>query len=414
MIVEVVAVGTELLLGQIVNGNGAHIGSALAENGFDANYQQVVGDNLGRLEDALRLAISRSDAVIITGGIGPTLDDMTREGICAATGREMRFSDEYATALRERFASLGRDMPESNLRQAEYPDGAELLPNPKGTAPGIALDHDGTLIFAVPGVPREMAELLTDQVLPRIRAKAGVERILRSRVIRTWGRGEAAVGELLDDLYRQGTNPSIAFLASDGEIKVRITASGATADEVDTLIAPLERTVVERLAPAVFGYDEDSIEPLLLRLLTERGWTIGTAESATGGLVAARLTSVAGASTVYRGSIVAYDVEQKRRMLGITDAEIAAGVVSEEMALAMAQGAREHLAVDVAISVTGAAGPDPHGAPPGTMIIAVATPEDARARTLRLPGDRERVRTYSATSALQLARLAVTGAWWER
>lgn len=414
MIVEVVAVGTELLLGQIVNGNAAHIGAALAQSGFDANHQQVVGDNLGRIEQTLRLAIGRSDAVIITGGIGPTQDDMTREGLCAATGRTMLFSEDYATALRERFASLGREMPESNLRQAQYPEGAELLVNPKGTAPGLVLDHEGTLIFAVPGVPREMEYLLAEEVLPRIRARAGVERVLRSRVVRTWGRGEASVGELLDDLYREGTNPSIAFLASDGEIKVRITASGGSAEEVDALIAPVEATVVERLQPAVFGFDDEAIEPVLLRLLGEKGWTIGTAESATGGLVAARITSIAGASAAYRGSIVAYDVEQKRRMLGVTEAEVEAGVVSEEMALAMAQGAREHLAVDVAISVTGAAGPEPHGAPPGTMIVAVATPEDARARILRLPGDRERVRTYTTTSALHLARLAITGAWWDR
>lgn len=414
MIVEVVAVGTELLLGQIVNGNAAHIGAALAENGFDANHQQVVGDNLGRIEMTLRLAISRSDAVIITGGIGPTQDDMTREGICAATDREMRFSDDYATALRRRFADLGREMPESNLRQAEYPDGAELLPNPKGTAPGLVLDHEGTLIFAVPGVPREMEQLLAEQVLPRIRARAGVQRVLRSRIVRTWGRGEASVGELLDDLYQEGTNPSIAFLASDGEIKVRITAAAASDAEAQALIAPVEAEVVARLSPAVFGFDDQSIEPVLLGMLAEKGWTIGTAESATGGMVAARLTSIAGASAAYRGSIVAYDVEQKRRMLGITDREVAAGVVSEEMALAMAQGAREHLGVDVAVAVTGAAGPDPHDAPPGTMIVAVATPEDSGARTLRLPGDRERVRAYTATSALHLARLAVSGAWWER
>lgn len=305
-------------------------------------------------------------------------------------------------------------MPESNLRQAEYPEGAELLANPKGTAPGLALDHNGTLVFAVPGVPREMELLLADQVLPRIRARAGVDRVLMNRIVRSWGTGEAAVGELLDDLYQNGTNPSIAFLASDGEIKVRITAGAATVEEAERLIEPVEAEVVARLGDSVFGFDDDAIEPVLLRLLAERGWTVGTAESATGGLVAARITSVAGASGAFRGAIVAYDIDEKRRMLGITDVEVDAGVVSDEMSLAMAQGAREHLGVDVAISVTGAAGPDPHDAPPGTMVVAVATPEDARARTLRLPGDRERVRTYTATSALHLARLAVSGAWWRQ
>lgn len=412
MIVEVVAVGTELLLGQIVNGNAAHIGAALAESGLDANYQQVVGDNLGRVEAALRLAMSRADAVIVTGGIGPTQDDLTREGICAATGRAMAFDEAYAEALRRRFREWGREMPESNLRQAEHPEGAELLANPKGTAPGLVLDHEGTLLFAVPGVPEEMALLLADHVLPRIRARAGVERALVSRVVRSWGRGEAAVAELLADLYSGSTNPSIAFLASSGEIKVRITAGAATEAEARSLIAPVEAEVVARLGSTVFGYDADTIESVLLAALGERGWTVGTAESATGGMIAARITSVAGSSAWFRGGVVAYDVDHKRRLLGVSDDDVAAGVVSERMAMAMAAGGRETLGVDVVVAVTGAAGPEPHAAAVGTMIVGVATPEDIRARTLRMPGDRERVRTYTTTAALHLARLGVTGVWW--
>ncbi len=413
MIIEVVAVGTELLLGQIVNGNAAQIGVTLAESGLDAHYQQVVGDNLDRLASSLRLAISRSDAVIITGGIGPTQDDLTREGICAATGRSMSFSDEYARALRERFAAWGREMPDSNLRQAEYPEGAELLPNPKGTAPGLMLEHDGTLLFALPGVPEEMALLMADHVLPRLREAAGIDRAIVSRVVRSWGRGEASVGELLDDVYRSSTNPSIAFLSSAGEIKVRITAGAPTLGDARALIEPVERLVCERLGSSVFGFDDDTIETVLLRLLGERSWTLGSAESATGGLVAARITSVPGASAVFRGSVVAYDIGVKQALLGVDDEAVAAGVVSEAMAVSMARGARDVIGVDVAVAVTGAAGPEPHDAPPGTMVIGVATPEGARARTLRLPGDRERVRTYATTSALHLVRLAITGAWWE-
>jgi nicotinamide-nucleotide amidase len=412
VIVEVVAVGTELLLGQIVNGNAAHIGTALAESGLDAHFQQVVGDNLGRLEQALRTAISRSGAVIVTGGIGPTQDDLTREGICAATGREMRFSEEYADALRRRFRQWGRDMPESNLRQAEYPDGAELLANPKGTAPGLMLEHEGTLIFAVPGVPEEMELLLSTQVLPRIRSRAGGDRALVSRIVRCWGRGEAAVGELLDDVYRASANPSIAFLASAGEIKIRITAGADSETAALALIAPVERQVLERLGDAAFGFDGDTIEQIVLRSVGARGWNLGTAESATGGMIASRLTSVPGSSSVFRGGIVAYDVDEKRTLLGVGEDAVEAGVVSEPMAIAMAEGARRALGVDVAVSVTGSAGPEPHEAAPGTMVLAVATPEDARARTLRFPGDRERVRTYASTTALHLVRLAVSGAWW--
>ena len=407
---EVIAVGTELLLGQIINTNLAHIGSRIADLGLDAHYQQTVGDNLGRMETAIATALARADAVIITGGIGPTQDDITREAICAATERPMRFSDDYAEALRDRYATWGRAMPESNLRQAEYPEGAELLPNPKGTAPGLALEHEGKLIFALPGVPPEMYLLLDDHVLPRIKRKAGIDEVLVSRVIRTWGRGESAVAELLEDLFDASTNPSMAFLASNGEIKVRLTAKAPTASEADALISPIEAEVKARLGSLVFGTDDDTIETILIDLARGKGWTIGTAESATGGLLAGRLTATPGSSDVFRGSIVAYAEDLKRDLLEVDDATLATGVVSEETALAMAQGARRRLEVDVAVSVTGFAGPS--GDAPGTMIVAVATPERAQARTLRMPGDRERVRTYTVTAGMHLLRLGLTGDWW--
>ncbi len=410
MIVEVIAVGTELLLGQIVNSNAAHIGGRVADLGMDSHYQQTVGDNLARMETAIRTALGRADAVIITGGIGPTQDDITREAICAATGRTMRFSDEYAQALRDRYATWGREMPESNLRQAEYPDGAELLSNPKGTAPGIALEHDGKLIFALPGVPPEMHLLLDDHVLPRIRSKAGIDEVLVSRVIKTWGRGESNVAEQLADLFESSGNPSMAFLASNGEIKVRLTAKARTVAEAEALIAPVQSEVESRLGSLVFGRDDDTIEAILIELARAKGWTIGTAESATGGLVAGRLTSVSGSSEVFRGSIVAYATDLKHRLLSVDDATLGAGVVSEPTALGMASGARQQLGVDVAVAVTGYAGPT--GDDPGTMVIAIETPDGARARTLRLPGDRERVRTYTVTAAVHLLRLALTGEWW--
>ncbi len=224
MIVEVIAVGTELLLGQIVNGNAATIGDALASEGHDAHYQVVVGDNPERIALAIGMALSRADAVVMTGGIGPTPDDLTREAICAATGRAMRFSNEWADTLRRRFAVRGWNMPSSNLRQAEYPEGAELIENPKGTAPGLALSHRGKWIFALPGVPAEMVELFTTAVIPRLRQASGVSETLVNRIIRTWGRSESRTAELLDDLYQGSVNPSLAYLASAGEIKVRITA----------------------------------------------------------------------------------------------------------------------------------------------------------------------------------------------
>lgn len=410
MIVEVVAVGTELLLGQIVNGNAATIGAALAENGFDANHQQVVGDNLVRMADVLSTAMARADAVIVTGGIGPTQDDITREALCLATGLEMDRSEPYERELRERFERSGRTMPVSNLRQAEHPRGAELLPNPRGSAPGLFLDHEGKYVFVLPGVPEEMALLLTDHVMPRLRTLAGFDEVLVSRVLRTWGSSESQVAELLDDLYNGTTNPSVAFLASAGEIKVRLTAKADTAPQAQLLIEPLEAEVRNRLGSTVFGVDSDTIETVLFGLLRERHWSIGTAESVTGGAVSTRLTAVPGASAVYRGSVVAYATDLKVSLLGLQGME--GRVVSEPAAIALADGARALLGVDVAVSLTGSAGPDPQEQPPGTVVIAVGTPEKTAARTMRFPGDRERVRAYASTAALQLARLAVTGQWW--
>ncbi len=410
MIVEVIAVGTELLLGQIVNTNASHIGAALAERGLDANFGQVVGDNHDRLTRSIELAIGRSDAVIITGGIGPTQDDLTREAVCAATGLEMEFSESYANHLREWWESRGRVMPESNLRQAQHPAGSELLMNPKGTAPGLAIKHNGTLIYCVPGVPAEMEYLLERDVLPRLSAAAGKSSVLVSRLLRTWGQSESGVAETLDDVYRGSTNPSLAFLASGGEIKVRITAKADNQAAADALIAPMESEVRERLGDSVFGVDDETIERVLLRLLTERGYTIATAESMTGGLVAAALTSLPGSSKVVRGGLVAYNSELKQTLLGIDDVST---VVTTETAEAMAEGGRRLLGADVVVSVTGSAGPDPMEKPPGTMVIGVATPDHTQAKELRMVGDRERIRTYAATNALHFTRLALIGKWWK-
>lgn len=409
MIVEVVAVGTELLLGQISNSNAAYIGGALADQGFDAHYQQVVGDNLARVATSIRTALDRSDAVIITGGIGPTRDDLTREALCEATGREMVFNEEYADRLRTWWATRGREMPESNLKQAAHPEGAELLINPKGTAPGLALDHVGTLVFCIPGVPQEMEHLLMTEVLPRIVKRSRGPSVVASRLLRTWGQSESMIAELLDDLYESSTNPSVAFLASGGEIKIRITAKANTREAAQALIDPVETEIRRRVGQWYFGSDDDTVERVIFRLLKERGWTIGVAESMTGGLVTAALTSEPGASEFVKGGLVAYDEVLKGRLLGVTDID---QVVNAETAMEMARGGRKLLETDVVVAVTGSAGPEPLEKPPGTVIVAVATPEDVRARELRMPGDRERVRVYGTTSALHLTRLALSGQWW--
>jgi len=299
-------------------------------------------------------------------------------------------------------------MPESNIRQAYHPRGAELLANPKGTAPGLALDVDGKLLFCVPGVPAEMVHLLHAELIPRLVAASGVDEVIASRLIRTWGQPESELAERLDDLY--GTvNPSIAFLASSAEIKVRITAKAHSRDDAMRMIEPVDREIRERLGSVIFGYDDDTIERILHRLLTEKGWSIGTAESMTGGLVAARLTELPGSSEVFKGGLVSYHKELKQRLLGVDDTS---NVVTVEAAIQMAEGARDLLDVDVAVSVTGSAGPDRLEKDPGTVVIGVATPQGTRAKELRYTGDRERVRTYATTAALQLTRLALVERWW--
>jgi nicotinamide-nucleotide amidase len=411
MIVEVLAVGTELLLGQIVNSNATRIGERLADAGLEHYQQTVVGDNEARIVAAITAACDRADAVIITGGLGPTQDDLTREAMARAAGVELVFDEEQADRLRERWRMRGRVMPETNLQQAERPDGSILIANPKGTAPGIRMKIEETWVIALPGVPAEMIPMLETDVVPFLRGDD--HSVVASRLIRTWGETESAVAEMLGDLYDASSNPTIAFLASGGEIKVRITAKAADHDEALQLITPVEATIRDRLGTLVFGTDGDTIEVVVLNALEERGWTLGTAESATGGLVAGRITSVPGSSRTFRGSIVAYATDVKESVLGVPADVIAThGVVSEPAAIAMAEGARSVLGVDVALGLTGSAGPDPQEQPIGTVVIAVATPDGTRVRTFRMPGDRERVRTFATTASLQLIRLSLQGVAW--
>ena len=414
MNVEMLAVGTELLLGQIVNGNAADIGSRLAEAGLSHYRQTVVGDNIDRIVAAIHEGTERADALIITGGIGPTQDDLTRDALALAGGVPMRFSDEYAARLRTWWERRGRPMPETNLRQAEYPEGAEMIPNEKGTAPGLRIRIGSCWVFAVPGVPQEMLPMVDGHIIPFLVAEAGGGGgTIVSRVLRTWGESESRIAELVGDLYDAGTGPTLAFLASGGEIKLRLTARAATREDADRAIDPVEAEVRRRLGPLVFAVGSDTIERVVLGLCAERGWTLATAESATGGLVAAALTSVPGSSAVFSGGVVAYSAEAKTAMLEVPAAMIEEfGLVSEETALAMARGAAARFSAGVAVSVTGSAGPDALEHPPGTMVFAVVSPDGERAHLQRLPGDRERVRAYATTSALHHLRLALTGVWW--
>jgi nicotinamide-nucleotide amidase len=413
MKVEVVAVGTELLLGQIVDTNSSWIGEQLALAGLDSHHQTKVGDNLARIRDALQLALSRSDAVIVCGGLGPTQDDITRDAIAQVMGASLIMREAIAEKIRAMFASRGRPMPENNLRQAMVPEGASVIAQQPGTAPGLICPVGEQVIYAVPGVPYEMKEMVTGTVVPDLRRRAaerGEAAVLRSRVLRTWGMSESGLAEILADriteLDRLG-NPTLAFLASGVEgLKVRITAKGPDDATVDALLAEEEEIVWELVGDWVFGVDDETMESVVVGLLKERGLTLAVAESVTGGYVAGRICSVPGASEVFRGGVVSYAGDVKHSVLDVPSGP----VVSEEAAMAMAEGVRALLKADVGLATTGVAGPgQQEGLPVGTVCLAVSMGSGGETSTLRLPGDRERIRQFSTITILDVLRRRLLG-----
>jgi nicotinamide-nucleotide amidase len=403
---EVLAIGTELLLGQIVDSNSAWIGEQLAASGIDSYEHRVIGDNQTRIVDALCDLLSRSDAVLICGGLGPTQDDLTRDAIAELMGvplvRQMDLAEHIATMFRSRL----RDMPQNNLRQADIPEGGDAIPNPIGTAPGLCCPVDGKVVYAVPGVPYEMQLMVTEHVLPDLLRRSGQVAAIVSRSLKTWGTSESALAEMiahrLDALDASG-NATIAFLARGIEgLVVRVTAKAETEEAARALVEDEERELRKILGDLVFAVDDETMEHAVLARLQERGWTLGVAESVTGGLIGARIANVPGASETFRGTIGAYATDVKRSILGVT-AEL---VVSEESARQMAEGARRVLGADVGIAVTGVAGPaEQDGIAVGTVCFGIALPDGTvEAMTTRLPGDRERIRQFSTISLLNLLR----------
>lgn len=407
MRVEVVAVGTELLLGQIVDTNSSWIGETLAEAGIDSHFQTKVGDNHERIVLALRTALARSDAVIVCGGLGPTQDDITREAIAEVMNVGLVKDEALMERIRAAFGSRGREMADSNARQAYVPEGATPIPQVRGTAPGLICPVGHKVVYAVPGVPHEMEEMMTRAVVPDLQRRTTTRSVILSRTLRSWGLAESTLAEMLGPRLKAldagGANPTIAFLASGIEgIKVRITAKAATRAGALSLLDAEEDEVRALLGTTVFGVDDETMEHAVGSLLVEKGLSLALAESVTGGLVAARVVSVAGASRWFRGSVVAYDPEVKHSVLGVP----AGPVVSEGAARAMAEGARRVLGADVGLGVTGVAGPsEQDGQPVGTVWMAVAGPGPrASAHHVRLPGDRERIRQFAAISLLDLLR----------
>ena len=389
---DVLAIGTELLLGQIVDTNSAWIGEQLAEVGIDTYEHRKVGDNLPRMVTCLRELLEHADAVIVCGGLGPTPDDVTREAIAEVMGVELERREELIEQIQTLFGSRGRDMPANNLRQADVPVGGDYIPNPIGTAPGlrceVVIDGATKVVYAVPGVPYEMQQMVTDYVLPDLLERSGERAVIVSRSLKTWGTSESGLAEMIAERVDQQTNPTIAFLARGIEgLYVRMTAKAPTEAEARALLDAEDRELRSVLGELVFAVDDETMESEVLRLCEARGWSLGVAESLTGGFIGARIANVPGASRTFRGSLASYATEVKRELLGVT----AESVVGEESAKQMAEGAQKLLGADVAVSVTGVAGPDEKdGQPVGTVWYARRDPGPCHGGDDRPPAGRPR------------------------
>jgi nicotinamide-nucleotide amidase len=408
---EIVGVGTELLLGQIANTNAQWMSQKLAEIGVDVLHHQVVGDNMERIVATLRLALDRGDVVLVTGGLGPTGDDITRDAIAQLMQVPLVRHAELEEMLREKFGGMGAQMPLSNLRQADVPRGARYVRPRRGTAPALVCDPgEGKRLYAMAGVPAEMREVMLETVLPELEALAGPMTVA-STIIRCAGIGESAVAEKLEDLFERSTNPSIAYLATGGEVKVRVTAKASTSAEAGDLTRPVIEAILARLGDVVFTTTDEELEAAVGRLLKASGRSVACAESLTGGGIARRLTSVPGASAYVAGGAVTYTADAKRRILGVSQGTIdGPGVVSEACAREMAAGARRVFAADVAVAVTGVAGPDPlDGESPGVVWLALDAGDRTHARRKRWEGEREQVQRWTEQAALDLLRRHLDG-----
>ena len=403
---NVVAVGTELLLGQIVDTNSSYIGEQLAAVGIESHLQLKVGDNLARVVAAIRLALQDADAVIICGGLGPTHDDLTREALAEIMGAPLEHNEQIAALIADLFAKRNRYMAPNNLQQAQVPRGATIIEQTRGTAPGLMCPVGEKVMYAMPGVPHEMHDMLARAVLPDLLRRSGEASVIKSLVLRTWGESESALNERLDPIIHELEslgNPTLAFLASGWEgIKVRLTAKASSDKDADALLSIWEQKVRALTEDLVFGMNADTMESVVLNLLEERGWTLGLAESVTGGLVGGRITSIAGASRVFKGGVISYASDVKFDVLGVE----AGPVVSERAAMQMASGAQRVLGASVGLALTGVAGPDEQdGEPVGTLCVGVAFPNGQTFSTRsQLPGQRDQMRQFSVITALAFLR----------
>lgn len=404
MIAEIVSIGTELLMGQIVNTDAQYIARRLAEAGVTLHHQTTVGDNPGRLLEAIEIALSRADVVITTGGLGPTADDITKELSAKALGLPMRRNAEAEETVRAWFLKSGRPMTENNLRQADFAEGAILLANGYGTAPGCIVEKDGKAVVHLPGPPRELIPMFDRSVMPYLASRSGA--VIVSRYLRIFGMGESMVESRVRDLMETAENPTLAPYCSTGEVQLRLTARCARPEDAAPLLDPLQAELMRRLSEVVYAVTDDpsyTLERAAVEALLLRGRTVATAESCTGGLIASRLISVPGASGAFVEGCVPYQNEAKVRALGVLEQTLSRfGAVSRETAVEMAIGLSKRSGADLCLAVTGIAGPDGGTAekPVGLVWLALSTSRGVEARNLQLSGDRQRIRTLSALNAL--------------
>ncbi|AZB43011.1 competence/damage-inducible protein A [Bacillus sp. FJAT-42376] len=394
---EIIAVGSELLLGQIVNSNAQFISRELAEMGFNTFYHTVTGDNAGRLTEAVKTAQSRSNIIIFTGGLGPTKDDLTKEAIAGHLNVNLVMDAEAMASIEEYFVKVKRTMTENNRKQALVLEGAHILKNDTGMAPGMALESDGIIYLLMPGPPSEMRPMFLNYARPYLLERLGVQEKIMSRVLRYFGIGESQLESELEDLIDSQTNPTIAPLAGDGEVTLRLTAKHREATSATQLLNEMEQKINARVGDYFYGYDSTSLLQEVTDALIERKTTIASAESLTGGLFSEQLTTVKGTSSVLMGGIVCYTNAVKENLLKVKQETLRNhGAVSEQCAREMAENIRHLAGSDIGISFTGVAGPEPmEGQPVGTVFIGISSKNETEVHKLNLAGSRDGIRKRS-------------------
>jgi nicotinamide-nucleotide amidase len=402
---EILAVGTEILLGDIVNTNSHYISKRLADLGISVYYQTVVGDNEERLYDAYKLAFERADIVIATGGLGPTKDDLTKEIGAKYFDKELVLHEESLDYIKNFFDRLNRPMSEGNRKQAIFPKGSIILANPNGTAPGCIIEENNKILIMMPGPPKEMAPMFEDSVVPYLQKFS--DGVLVSKVLRVLGLGESAMAERVNDIIDNNTNPTVAPYAKDNEAILRITAKGKTKEEAEKLILPIEQEIRNRIGDDIYAEGETTIDAVVGEILVNRNLTISTAESCTGGLLAGKLINYPGISSVFLEGAITYSNEAKMKRLGVKEETLERyGAVSEETAREMAIGIARAASTDIGISVTGVAGPDggTEEKPVGLVYIGLYIKGEVKVKKLRMFGERQKIRNRTVVSALDWLR----------